>query len=53
MGKLIMSRREREQAHVFGKLQKGELSRGMAAKALNITVQWLTEKFDRFMRGGD
>ena len=53
MGKLIMSRREREQAHIFRKLQRGELSRGMAAKALNITVRWLTKKFSRFMREGD
>ena len=53
MGKLITSRREREQAHIFRKLQKGELSRSMAAKALNITVRWLTKKFSRFMREGD
>jgi hypothetical protein len=53
MGNIIMSSKEREQAKVFDRLKRGEITQKIAAEILEISDRWVRTKFDRFLIDGD
>jgi hypothetical protein len=53
MGKLIMSRKEREQAKVFELLDKGFITQKTAATRLKLSDRWVRKKLKRFRLKGD
>jgi len=53
MDKLIMSRKEREQLKVFGKLASKEITQAAAAQMLNMGERGVRKKFKRYRKEGD
>jgi len=53
MGKLIMSKKEREQLIVFKRLNYGEITQIAAAQMLNISDRWVRKKLKRYRKHGD
>ena len=53
MDKLIMSRKEIEQAKVFERLKNRELTQVAAAKKLRLSPRWVREKLKRFLKHGE
>ena len=53
MGKLIMSKKEREHLKVFEKLEADELTQVAAAKMLKLSTRWVRKKLKRYKTRGD
>lgn len=53
MGKLMMSRKEREQLRVFSKLKAGEITQVAAGIMLKMTPRWIRRKLKRYVANGD
>jgi len=53
MGILVMSKKEREQLKVIGRLDAGEITQEAAAEMLNWTDRWVREKLRRYRAEGD
>jgi transposase len=53
MGKLIMSKKERDQLRIFENLANGEIKQSVAAQMLNISARWVREKLKRYKKSGD
>ena len=53
MGMLIMSKKEREQLKVIGRLDIGEITQATAAEILKLSTRWIREKLKRYRIDGD
>ena len=53
MGKLVMSKKEREQLKVFEKLAANEITQIASAQMLKVSSRWVRKKLKRYKSRGD
>jgi len=53
MGNIIMSLKERDQAKIFDRLKRREVTQKIASDMLKISERWLRTKYKRFLKYGD
>lgn len=53
MGILVMSKKEREQLKIIGRLDSGEITQAAAAQMLKLSIKWVREKLRRYRADGD